>query len=395
VLTLKQKLEDHEYFWHILETCFPARISSRRMTFKSGLNWDEIKEKSEKAVKESSDDLEFYRAMKQIETDFRFPGGLPCCHLDIYSPMQLGRVRKTFEAFLEGAWENEKGRAGLGPWMEPINTEQGKKFLSQFDQEANGIYYAGQAPEEALKSSKKADEQNILFDFPIPGKAAYLYVRSLNMLKIREDRPRIFEFYKLIKDYDHLIIDFRRNGGGATDYWEKILVAPTIKEPLSIDTYMGINLTSDNERFYADQELHPISELPELPGLVPEEIAGLTHFMKEDYRVEPDPEHRGFTGRVWVLTSDHVYSSAESFAVFCRHSGWATLVGEKTGGDGIGITPLHYAMPNSGIMWRFSGEYGINPDGSSTQVDCTEPHIRCEKEKALEVCLAEIEKEYK
>jgi len=396
MLTLKQKLEDLDYFWHILETCFPTKEASYRMTFKSGLNWDQIKEKSRKAVKESADDLEFYRAMHQIETDFRLPGGLPFCHLGIRTPKQFIGVRKSFEGFINGDWENEKARNALGPWMEPLFTEQGKAFYAQFDEEADGIYYKGQAPEAAADEVKKAEpESNIRFDFPVPGKVAYIYVRSLLMHLIKVDRPRIYEFLRLIKDYKHLIIDFRDNGGGATDYWGKLLVAPTTLETRSIRSFMGITLGPDNERFFSDSDLVPISELPELPNAVEKEIAPLTHFMRANYEIEPDPEHRGFTGKVWVLVSDRVYSSAESFAVFCRHSGWATTVGCNTGGDGIGITPLHYAMPNSGLMWRFSGVYGINPDGSSSQVEGTTPHILCEKEKALEVCLAEIEKLYK
>ena len=46
------------------------------------------------------------------------------------------------------------------------------------------------------------------------------------------DRDDLFEFYKYISNYDNLIIDISRNGGGFMQYWEDYILAPNIAEPI-------------------------------------------------------------------------------------------------------------------------------------------------------------------
>lgn len=382
MLTREQKLQDHEYFWHILETCWPVKGPAIR----SGIDWEGAKERSRKAACESKDDLEFFKAMVQIHNDMKM-----FCHLWIFDPAARKYYQDLFSKLQDMQQEKD-----YSAWAEPLLLEAGDRFHEQFDEAHPGLRMKGEEYVRPAGAAGKPEEE-LKFAILKDGKVAYLYIRDLDMMRLEEDRPKIFNFLQEIKDYDHLILDFRRNGGGATDYWRKLLVAPTIKEPLAMEAYMGFIVNDETRRFVMNDEdtvgrVRPISELPELPNLVKEELAPLTHFVPLNHTVEPDPEHRGFTGKVWMLVSPRVYSSAESFAVFAKNSGWATLVGSRTGGDGIGITPFHYAMPNSGICWRISAVYGINPDGSCNQVDRTTPHIECEPNEALGRCLMEIEK---
>ncbi|KYH29724.1 peptidase family S41 [Clostridium tepidiprofundi DSM 19306] len=83
----------------------------------------------------------------------------------------------------------------------------------------------------------------------------------------------------------------------------------------------------------------------------------------------------GFEGKIYLLVDRRVYSSAESFAAFCKTSKWATLIGKRTGGDGIGIDPILCSLPNSGFVIRFTGEMGLNSDGSANEETQTEPDI--------------------
>ena len=64
-----------------------------------------------------------------------------------------------------------------------------------------------------------------------------------------------------------------------------------------------------------------------------------------------------------------------------------------TGGDGIGYTPLLFTMPNTGLLWRNSIFYGVNPDGSNNEEYGTYPDILIgDGENALEAALLEIAK---
>jgi len=52
-------------------------------------------------------------------------------------------------------------------------------------------------------------------------------------------------------------------------------------------------------------------------------------------------DEKQFNGKIWVLTNPKVYSSSENFIMFCKNTGFATLVGTSTGGDG-GIATQYY-----------------------------------------------------
>ncbi len=68
-----------------------------------------------------------------------------------------------------------------------------------------------------------------------------------------------------------------------------------------------------------------------------------------------------------MLVDDVVYSAAETFAVFAKESGFATLIGKTTGGDGIGSAPVLISLPNSGYIFRMSKELGTTSDGTCNE----------------------------
>lgn len=95
-----------------------------------------------------------------------------------------------------------------------------------------------------------------------------------------------------------------------------------------------------------------------------------------------------YTGKVWVIVDKHVYSSSDSFAAFCKKTGFATLVGTQTGGNGLGTIPLVAPLPNSGLLIRYECSSGYNDDGSCNAIVGTTPDIEIEpNQDALGVCL--------
>ena len=93
-----------------------------------------------------------------------------------------------------------------------------------------------------------------------------------------------------------------------------------------------------------------------------------------------------------MLVGPAVYSASESFSVFCQETGFATLVGQNTGGDGIGsLDPIFLQLPNSGLLLQFSMMFGLNADGSSSEEAGTMPEILSpEGEPALVTALRSI-----
>ena len=80
--------------------------------------------------------------------------------------------------------------------------------------------------------------------------------------------------------------------------------------------------------------------------------------------IEPEPideDLPGMDAKRWVIVSGYVYSSSEKFAIYCKSTGWATLVGTTTGGDGIGVTPVFAKLDRTGLLIRFTADVGLNP----------------------------------
>lgn len=55
------------------------------------------------------------------------------------------------------------------------------------------------------------------------------------------------------------------------------------------------------------------------------------------------------------------------------------MVGTDTGGDGIGFDPIPIVLPNSGLIIRFPGEMGLNPDGTVNEEVKTIPDVYVEQ----------------
>lgn len=196
----------------------------------------------------------------------------------------------------------------------------------------------------------------------------------------QKEAQAIRDFYNAAGGCTDLILDLTDNSGGSERYWQNLLAAPLADQPLSCTNY-ALLASSENNRPYIDnvfapEDLHPIAELPDLPKLERQGLEAATHFVESTLRVEPAEERAAFHGRVWLLVGPSVYSASESFAVFCQATGFAELVGSRTGGDGIGaLDPILMRLPNSGILIQFTMMYGLNPDGSGSEEAGTVPDI--------------------
>ena len=194
------------------------------------------------------------------------------------------------------------------------------------------------------------------------------------------DQAALWDFYRQAADCTDLVIDLTDNSGGSEVYWQQLLAAPLTDRPLSCTNYALLADSANNHPYiqeaFSPEELHPISELPDLPRLERDGIQAATHFVESTLSVEPAAERAPFHGRIWVLVGPAVYSASESFAVFCQETGFATLVGSPTGGDGIGaLDPVFLQLPNSGILVQFTMMFGLNSDGSSSEEAGTTPDI--------------------
>lgn len=393
-LTRDQRERDYEFLWRVLNECFPLRGVMERL----GYDWDAVEKECRPAVLDARDDLEFSCALNEV-----FKRLDNFAHLMLFNGRMYRWFQRTYKAFEDGAYE-DMDKEAFAPWMEAVYHPKSELFYEAFDdsEDAGREFFWKDEPHDPVAPDKYASKPGPTVScMMLPGNIAYLKIPTFNMLKIAEDRRVLFDFYAKNQTCRDLIIDIRGNGGGATDYWGKLLVAPLINDPVIGTTYMLFAMSPLNEMYIKAHlkevgeskiEFHPIDKLPTFPNFHSEYQSQATHFTKGKNVHEPDPEHRFSADRIWLLTDNVVYSSAEAFAVFCRSCNWATIVGERTGGDGVGITPFHAMLPGSGLLMRYSGELGLNGDGGSNAEFHTTPDIECDPNDALALCLAQISK---
>lgn len=385
-------MEDWNLFWKTLEENYPYEGVVYRMTRRS-LSGLERSYRSTAQRAESAEDL--LRVLQMVSKCFRYTGHMMVFDADTYA--------YRYGSALLGAEDN----AFLQYQAELLGSEQSKSVYHWSEEEekasASGMSSSG--------SGRTAASDNLTFAYYPEQSAAYVEVRS--MLSSREehyyhDQELLLDFFQTIEaeGYENCIIDIRRNGGGSDLYGKLLLLVPNLTKAIGKTHNALIKGGAETLNYYNARkldsmnyipELHPIEELDldKLPVLEQEDLEGITYYASMYVGTSEGmsyPDTPAFSGKFWLLVSPRVYSASEYFTVLCKDTGFATLVGQTTGGDGIGVAPMVCVLPNSGIVYQFSTENGLNLDGGSNEEMGTQPDIVVpENEDALEVCLRAIE----
>lgn len=373
-------LEDYDYFWQLVEENYALYAAAERIT---GRDFQTVKEtyRAKAAQVEDADGL--YGVLYTCIREFQRTG-----HFSIVKP-------EFYKYSMELFWQYREDEK-LAYLYRRMATPEAMAYYKYTPTAEQEVYLS----ELSLSSMAQEVPSHLAFmDYPEIG-TAYVAVSSMPSENEHSDKALLQSFFRELEKqgYKNCIIDIRGNGGGSDLYWRTNLVAPNISEPMIAYNYSLIKgaeaLAHHNAWGYSN--LRPIEELPidNLPNLNTEDLQGITHFEQYGIGTPPDGDKPLFTGQFWLLTDGNVYSSAESFANFCKQTGFATLVGEASGGDGIGIEPLYSALPNSGICVIFNDENGLNSDGSCNEEYGTQPDIpNTDGMDALETCLAAIKAE--
>ena len=85
------------------------------------------------------------------------------------------------------------------------------------------------------------------------------------------------------------------------------------------------------------------------------------------------PQSNAYSGKLFLLTSNHTFSAAESFTIDLKESGYVTLVGEETAGD-TGCAPKNFTS-KYGICFRIpTREAHFSPKGFPMEGVSIKPH---------------------
>ena len=253
-LSQEQRLEDYDYLVETLGSsylCMGVRDRENPDDFSAGI-FQEYRD----MIAGSDSDEAFYSAV--YSTLFR---------LGIYGHLWVVEPEE-YQAYLEAYQSDElEDRAH---WREVLTspvTQTGYENLQKLLDAYGG--------EDASAPSAPVVEGANLTTLLLPGEAiGYIKIDGFPASyepAYAAEREELLAFYDTLGACTDLIIDITGNSGGSEQYWQELLVAPLIDQPLSCMNY-ALLADSDNNRPYIDdafapEMLHPIADLPELPAL--------------------------------------------------------------------------------------------------------------------------------
>lgn len=380
-LTAEQKQEDLDYLYNILEENYPyTKLLERRL----GVNLEEEYKKAREMAAQTATDAQLFVILEWLAGKAEMTG-----HLSVISPFEYDYYVEVYQN-LENMPEEEHARmkrlgAAYGN-AESAETYDALEDLMWPVYQKVMDYY-GQTPSGGTQEEIPNVETKILEE----GRIAYIVIHSFDMSKYEESKKALFDFYEQVKDYDHVIFDLTGNGGGASTYFDDLIAAPNIDEPLEVKTYLLMKDGDYNLSFFGRENFGFSAVLAELPRMNQDDLRELPLVLQQENVVMPLNQEKLLKGKLWMLVDGAVFSSSEYAAMMTKATGFATLVGTTTGGDGIGADPLPVVLPNSKIIVRYSEFYGTTDDGAGSQEYGTEPDIPCKAgETPLEACLRAI-----
>jgi hypothetical protein len=204
---------------------------------------------------------------------------------------------------------------------------------------------------------------------------AYIYMKTFDPSTTTELAPNINAFLEETRDYDYLIIDIRGNTGGSFNSWITTLVKPLIQDPTPHHYYLAYRnhpyILSFHDNYLNDKTPIQKTSLPNLPF----------EAQTNDYKIYNwtniyTPENTiNHNAKRILLTDRTIYSAAEGFTNYCKQTGFATIIGTTTGGDGFFVWPMYIVLPNSKLVITATSSMSLDQDGYANEEKRTTPDI--------------------
>ncbi|WP_299680931.1 S41 family peptidase [uncultured Tenacibaculum sp.] len=355
-LTTKEKIEDFEFLYKELKESYPYFHINKRL---NNIDWLSNKNLYLDNVLKTKNDKEFLNAINEILDDLNND------HTDIYPTL-------IYDYFLKAYQRGFKKYGLYKAYVEELEKTNTIKtnYWSLIDKELKKI----EVSNKNLKETEK--EVNLIVDEKKEDSIAIIKIRSFSYDLIEQDSEKLQIFFQnKLNDYSSLIIDIQGNKGGDTSYWSDNIISYLIKDTLKYTVNYGYKTSERIKRFKPDYFKKNGSYKDLGLEKIPQELKSQEYLIySTKHKINPKSNQR-YQGKVFLLVDKEVYSSAEALAHFFKTTKIGMVIGERTNGDGVGTDPLLLTLPNSGLVVRFTGEMGLNPDGSANEETKTIPDI--------------------
>ena len=211
----------------------------------------------------------------------------------------------------------------------------------------------------------------------VNGKVGYIYIPSMTPQNgsISKDIDIIYNYLKERKNYDALILDIRGNKGGINKYWESI-VSKIIDKDITINGYRFFKSDNNLIKGFTYSEKIKLNDINTLNINIDKKIyEKFNSYENTSYTIKSE-NNLNFKGKIYLIIDKDIYSSSDFFAMFCKNTKFATLIGEETSGDGGVLDPVLFKLPNSDLVIRMCSCMYLNKDSSFNKNFKTTPHFK-------------------
>ena len=294
--------------------------------------------------------------------------------------------------------------------------ELGQNFLRSIQEEnySDAYRYLGQI--QNLIESIPNVHTNIIETNKIAYIALESFMNTPGSIAGNSERLQIIDFISEVKDFEHLIIDLRTNTGGSSNYFFDLFIGTNIISRLSVEGFAFFTHGDYTDEFLEARQsgrigrtVCPISRLRTIDDdllTTSEIISGFDLFdlnMSDMDRMEygfpvileiaANPgifsNQMEINGKIWLLISEYSMSAAHIVTWVVKELGFATLVGQTTGGYWGGYRS-YSALPNTGILFQFDMFYLTDRNGYPLEAGIIPDYFNYEGMDALETVLALI-----
>ncbi|MCI8933497.1 MAG: hypothetical protein HFE80_03165 [Clostridiaceae bacterium] len=392
VISRKDALEDYDYLWETLEENYPFFGVAER---KYGLDVQQLKQEYRQQLEgmgKEIDFLEFYQLMEECIGQFRNLGHIFLYPSNLYfeDKKEIVHVMQAMNQTSNPLLENR-----VDIYTNP-EVQQRYEFLQQ---------HSGEESNRTLEHSGEMSSNLILERKN--DKILYMKIKSFAGEYLGEESQKeIAEFLQQNADTPYLVIDVCGNPGGYTNYWSDYIVAPNISESICALYFCVTPYGENSEKWLKIDERdqsqlkNQLDELYQLPKINIDDLKNIRYYDKDKYCISPNRHERLYKGQIFLLIDSGTCSAADSFAYFCKQTGFATVLGqENTHGSGPGGNFAMDRLPHSNLLFRYRPVLALDMDGAALEEFGVAPDVLLpsraknsnDKISALAACLSYIE----
>ena len=184
-----------------------------------------------------------------------------------------------------------------------------------------------------------------------------------------------------------IVIDLRKNYGGLIGYAKEYLFPALYKEKVEFSFQWSVP-KSEGNRYITKDIVTCIKYNRRLKE-------NKYFYSYKDTFVGKESENKN----VYYLVGPSTGSAADEYIAMIKENGLGTIVGENTGGEGLGDSFVCNRLSNSSLVYVYYPSDSDSADGKSNSVYGTEPHIYINQtledyKKQQEFVKKEMENEY-